>query len=62
RHIDLNSSDFFNSPYYYLKPNDVIYVEPNRAKVATASRSQQVLPILFSALSVVAIVLDRILR
>jgi polysaccharide export outer membrane protein len=62
RHIDLNSSDFFNSPYYYLKPNDVIYVEPNRAKVATASRSQQILPILFSALSVVAIVLDRVIK
>lgn len=62
RHINLNSSDFFNSPYYYLKPNDVIYVQPNATKAATASRSQQFLPIIFSALSVVAIVLDRILR
>lgn len=62
RHINLNSSDFFNSPYYYLKPNDVIYVQPNATKAATASRSTQYLPILFSALSVVAIVLDRILR
>ena len=32
RHIDLNSSNFFNSPYYYLHPNDVVYVEPNKAK------------------------------
>jgi polysaccharide export outer membrane protein len=62
RHINLNSSDFFNSPYYYLKPNDVIYVQPNAAKAATASRSTQFLPIIFSALSVVAIVLDRLLR
>ena len=62
RHINLNSSDFFNSPYYYLKPNDVIYVQPNATKAATASRSTQYLPILFSALSVVAIVLDRLLR
>lgn len=62
RHIDLNSSDFFQSPYYYLKPNDVIYVQPNSAKAATASRSILYLPIIFSALSVVAIVLDRILR
>ena len=62
RHINLNSSDFFNSPYYYLKPNDVIYVQPNATKAATASRSTQYLPIIFSALSVVAIVLDRILR
>ncbi len=62
RHINLNSSDFFNSPYYYLKPNDVIYVQPNATKAATASRSTQYLPIIFSALSVIAIVLDRILR
>jgi len=62
RHIDLNSSNFFNSPYYYLQPNDVIYVQPNATKAATAGRSTQFLPIVFSALSVVAIVLDRILR
>lgn len=62
RHINLSSSDFFNSPYYYLKPNDVIYVQPNATKAATASRSTQYLPIVFSALTVVAIVLDRIIR
>lgn len=62
RHIDLNSPDFFNSPYYYLQPNDVIYVQPNATKAATAGRSQQYLPIIFSALTVVAIVLDRIIR
>jgi polysaccharide export outer membrane protein len=62
RHIDLNSSNFFNSPYYYLQPNDVIYVEPNKNKAATAVRNPQILPIIFSALSVVAIVIDRLVR
>jgi polysaccharide export outer membrane protein len=62
RHIDLTSSDFFNSPYYYLQPNDVIYVQPNATKAATASRSQEFLPIVFSVLSLAAIVLDRVLR
>ena len=62
RRIDLTSSDFFNSPYYYLQANDVIYVEPNRTRAAAAGRSQQLLPIFFSALSVMAIVLDRVLR
>ncbi|EJL74889.1 periplasmic protein involved in polysaccharide export [Chryseobacterium populi] len=27
--IDLTSANFINSPYYYLKQNDVIYVQPN---------------------------------
>lgn len=62
RHINLNSRDFFNSPYYYLRPNDVIYVEPNKNKAATATRNPQILPIIFSALSVIAIVVDRLLR
>lgn len=60
RHINLNSSNFFNSPYYYLQPNDVVYVEPNKAKVATATRSQQLLPIVLSVLSIIVIVLDRV--
>jgi polysaccharide export outer membrane protein len=60
RHINLNSRDFFNSPYYYLRPNDVVYVEPNKAKVATASRSQQLLPLFISCLSVIIIIVDRI--
>jgi len=60
RHINLNSSNFFNSPYYYLKPNDVVYVEPNKAKIASASRTQQWLPIILSSLSIIVIVLDRI--
>lgn len=31
--IDLTSNDLFNSPVYYLQQNDVVYVEPNRAKM-----------------------------
>lgn len=27
--IDITSAQFFNSPYYYLKQNDMIYVQPN---------------------------------
>lgn len=62
RHIDLTSSNFLNSPYYYLQPNDVVYITPNKAKIATASNTSQYLPIILSGLSVVVIVLDRLLR
>ncbi|WP_029038371.1 polysaccharide biosynthesis/export family protein [Salinimicrobium xinjiangense] len=37
KYIDLTSSDFINSPYYYLQQNDVIYVEPNKAQRQGAS-------------------------
>jgi polysaccharide export outer membrane protein len=31
--IDLTSKELFSSPVYYLSQNDVVYVEPNRAKI-----------------------------
>jgi polysaccharide export outer membrane protein len=35
-HLDLTSSDWFKSPYYYVKQNDVIIVNPNGAKVMSS--------------------------
>ena len=58
--LNLNSTELFNSPYYYLKTNDVVYVEPNKSKVASTSRSMQWIPILLSALSLGIIAVDRI--
>ena len=58
--IDLTRRDLFRSPYYYLHPNDVIYVEPGRARVAAADRTYQVLPIVLSGLSFIAIIISRL--
>lgn len=33
--MNLNSTNIFQSPYYYLKQNDVVYVEPNKQKIAS---------------------------
>ncbi len=30
--VDMGSADILTSPYYYLKPNDIIYVEPLKIK------------------------------
>lgn len=35
--IDITKSDFLNSPFYFLKQNDVIYVQPNNAQVNSAA-------------------------
>ncbi len=60
--IDLNSGSFLNSEYYYLKPNDVVYVEPNKAKVAISGRSQQVLPLVLTSVSILVFVLDKVIK
>ena len=37
--IDLRDANLINSPYYYLQQNDVIYVEPNKAKASNSKIS-----------------------
>lgn len=60
--IDLTNSDLFSSPVYYLHQNDVVYVEPNRAKinssVVNASNVGIVISIA-SLLTTVAVLLSR---
>jgi polysaccharide export outer membrane protein len=33
--LDINSSKLMNSPYYYLKQGDLVYVEPNKQKITS---------------------------
>lgn len=51
--IDLTSAQFINSPYFYLKQNDVIYVQPNSTR-ERASRLDPNTGIYISIASVVA--------
>lgn len=60
--VNLNTTELINSPFYYLKPNDVIYVEPNAARVQTSSRVIPLLPAIVSSLSVLIVVIDRLTR
>ena len=62
KRIDLNSKTFLSSPYYYLQPNDVVYIEPNKRKVLNANRNQQILPALLTSLSIIAVVLTRVIK
>lgn len=49
---DLRSSDIFNSPCYYLQQNDIVYVEPNKAKAEQTDINQnKSLGVWFGAIS-----------
>lgn len=57
--LDLNSSEIFNSPYYYLKQNDVVYVEPNKRKVSASNSAQiQTIGVIASVISVVVLAIS----
>ncbi len=36
---NINDANIFNSPYYYLEQNDIVYVEPQKAKARSADVS-----------------------
>ena len=53
--FDLTSAKLFTSPYFYLKHNDMIYVQPDKTKYAGVDGGTRTLTLVLSALSVVAI-------
>jgi polysaccharide biosynthesis/export protein len=60
--LDLNSSQVLRSPYFFLKSNDVVYVEPGKARAATASRGQQLLPSILSGVSILVVIITSIIK
>ena len=61
--LDLTNPELFTSPYYYMQQNDILYVEPNKAKQRNSrySQAQQysitVFSSILSAISVITTVI-----
>lgn len=55
--IDLTQTDFFNSPFYFLKQNDVVYVEPSLKGV----KKSGFLPDIPAMLSLVTVILSTVI-
>lgn len=60
-HLNLNSKEIISSPYFYLQPNDVVYVEPNESKARStdAARNRNI-TIIASLLSIILVAVSRI--
>ena len=53
-HLDLTDINVMNSPYYYIQPNDMIYVKPLKQKTwGTGTTGRDTLTMLISVLSLV---------
>lgn len=58
--LNLNKEEIFLSPYFYLQQNDVIYVEPVRARAEQASMSRNNISLIFSVVSILTVLLSSI--
>ena len=52
--INMNNRDVINSPFFNLKQNDIIYVEPDRAKAAALNTNSRYISIAVSAAITIA--------
>jgi polysaccharide biosynthesis/export protein len=59
--LDLNSNEVFSSPYFYLKANDVVYVKPNKQRVASVQPSKTWVPTVISLMSFAAVIFTRVI-
>lgn len=56
--INLQTADFFQSEFYYLKQNDLIYVKPIKGKSgAVQDQTSKIAPILSAAATVAAVLI-----
>ncbi|MBW1296525.1 polysaccharide biosynthesis/export family protein [Aquimarina litoralis] len=60
--VDLTSKSIFDSPVYYLAQNDVLYVEPNEARVKNSKGNDNTVGVVLSIISVGLAALALILR
>ena len=59
--LNLNDANIIHSPYYYLQQNDILYVEPNKAKASNADVSNMT-SLWFSATSLLMAVVTFLLN
>jgi len=59
--IDINKGDIFNSPYYFLRQNDVVYVEMNDRKIINSDQSNlRVFGMVIGAVSALGVIVSTI--
>lgn len=55
--LDFTTKDLFNSPYFQLEQNDVIYVRPSNAKLVRNNETLQFLGIFTGIISSVSLLI-----
>lgn len=61
--LNLNSKDIVGSPYFFLKPNDIVYVEPRVEKLASvdAVRTRNI-AIISAGISLLVVIFSKVVK
>lgn len=62
KRLSINDYSIFSSPYYYLQSNDVLYVEPNKAKSYISSPAAVLLPAFTTSISLLVLVINSFVK
>jgi polysaccharide export outer membrane protein len=60
--LNLNNKEILSSPYFYLRQNDIVYVEPDRSKAVEYSQNTRLMPLITAAISAVAVLAAVLLK
>jgi polysaccharide export outer membrane protein len=58
KRVNLNNNSIFYSPFYYMRPDDIVYVEPSKTKSAVSTT--QIISYVATGLSLLFLILNRI--
>ncbi len=62
KRLNLNDENVLKSPFFYLKQNDIVYVEPDKSKATEYSANTRLMPIVIASISAVAVLITAVLR
>ncbi len=60
--LDLTDKEVLRTQMMYLQPNDIIYVEPGKGKIASTDNAYRIIPMILSGLTIIALAYYRLAR
>lgn len=58
--LDMGKKDIMNSPYFYLRQNDILYVEPTKYKDPSGDRSLRIISAVATSITAIGLFIYRI--
>jgi polysaccharide biosynthesis/export protein len=60
--LNLNKLESMKSPFFTLKQNDIVYIEPDRSKAVEYSQNTRMMPLVIASISAIAVLAAVLLK